>query len=195
MVQNILVKFKISLAMEFKKLYYGAKRYHIKCLTYIKRFWGHLLYETVDLHRLSELSGRIATTENKANESYERLLVLNPNSVRVLRDYSQFLEEVVKDKESAYRLQKKAETIEEIMSRIQTTDFKINDIKNLDDSETEVDKALKNDQISSNKLVSGGGGGGIIDKAKSESSKSKDDESESSSSQKVEKINKRISTK
>ncbi|KAM9974387.1 hypothetical protein ACTFIW_007840 [Dictyostelium discoideum] len=163
-----------------KKLYYGAKRYHIKCLTYIKRFWGHLLHETVDLHRLSELSGRIATTENKANESYERLLALNPNSVRVLRDYSQFLEEVVKDKESAYRLQKKAETIEEIMSRIQTTDFKINDIKNLDDSETEVDKALKNDQISSNKLVSGG----IIDKAKSESSKSKDDESESSSSSK-----------
>ncbi|KAM9970058.1 hypothetical protein ACTFIR_001898 [Dictyostelium discoideum] len=168
--------------MEFKKLYYGAKRHHVKCLTYIKKFWGLLLHETVDLHRLSDLSGRIATTENKANESYERLLALNPNSVRVLRDYSQFLEEVVKDKESSYKLQKKAEAIEEIMSKSQTTDFKTIDIKNLEDSDTEVDQVLKQEpnaiqlaKIDADIEKSG---------SKSGSSKSKDDSSESSSSSK-----------
>ncbi|KAN0035885.1 hypothetical protein ACTA71_005176 [Dictyostelium dimigraforme] len=177
--------------MEFKKLYNNAKRYHVKCLVYIKRFWAHLLHETVDLHRLSDLSGRIATYENIANQSYERLLALNPNSVRVLRDYSQFLEEVVKDKDSSLRLQKKAETVEEIMSRNQTTDFETNDIKNLDDSETEVDIELK--RLGNG---NGNGGGGIRDsvggirssgsihheKAKSESSKSKDNDSDCESS-------------
>ncbi|KAF2072621.1 hypothetical protein CYY_006059 [Polysphondylium violaceum] len=118
--------------MEFKKLYYGAKRQHMKCLQYIKRFWSHLLHETVDLHKLSELSGRIATTENKANEQYERLLALNPNSVRVLRDYSQFLEEVVKDRDSSIMLQKKAESIEEAMSKSLSTDFKYSDIQTID---------------------------------------------------------------
>ncbi|KAK5579195.1 hypothetical protein RB653_008874 [Dictyostelium firmibasis] len=167
--------------MEFKKLYYGAKRHHIKCLNYIKRFWGHLLHETVDLHRLSDLSGRIATTENKANESYERLLALNPNSVRVLRDYSQFLEEVVKDKESSYKLQKKAEAIEEIMSKSQTTDFKISDIKVLD-SDDDIEQTLQNEptaiqlaKIDADIEKSG---------SRSASSKSKDDSSESSSSSK-----------
>ncbi|KAN0024265.1 hypothetical protein ACTFIV_008667 [Dictyostelium citrinum] len=168
--------------MEFKKLYYGAKRHHVKCLNYIKRFWGHLLHETVDLHRLSDLSGRIATTENKANESYERLLALNPNSVRVLRDYSQFLEEVVKDKESSYKLQKKAEAIEDIMSKSQTTDFKISDIKNLENSDTEVDQVLKQEPnaIQMAKIDAD------IEKSasRSASSKSKDDSSESSSSSK-----------
>ncbi|KAM9947644.1 hypothetical protein ACTFIT_000970 [Dictyostelium discoideum] len=168
--------------MEFKKLYYGAKRHHVKCLTYIKKFWGLLLHETVDLHRLSDLSGRIATTENKANESYERLLALNPNSVRVLRDYSQFLEEVVKDTESSYKLQKKAEAIEDIMSKSQTTDFKTIDIKNLDNSDTELDQVLKQEsnaiqlaKIDADIERSG---------SKSGSSKSKDDSSESSSSSK-----------
>ncbi|EAL69070.1 hypothetical protein DDB_G0276733 [Dictyostelium discoideum AX4] len=184
--------------MEFKKLYNNAKRYHVKCLTYIKRFWAHLLHETVDLHRLSDLSGRIANYENIANQSYERLLALNPNSVRVLRDYSQFLEEVVKDKDSSLKLQKKAESVEEIMSKSQTTDFETNDIKNLEDSETEVDIEMK-------KI--GGSGGGVRnssirdsngircsgsvhhEKTKSESSKSKssdsdDDNSSSSSSSK-----------
>ncbi|KAK5579197.1 hypothetical protein RB653_008876 [Dictyostelium firmibasis] len=168
--------------MEFKKLYYGAKRHHIKCLTYIKKFWGLLLHETVDLNRLSDLSGRIATTENKANESYERLLALNPNSVRVLRDYSQFLEEVVKDKESSYKLQKKAEAIEEIMSKSQTTDFKTIDIKNLENSDTEVDQVLKREPnaIQMAKIDAD------IEKSasRSASSKSKDDSSESSSSSK-----------
>ncbi|KAM9981716.1 hypothetical protein ACTFIY_004032 [Dictyostelium cf. discoideum] len=172
--------------MEFKKLYNNAKRYHVKCLTYIKRFWAHLLHETVDLHRLSDLSGRIANYENIANQSYERLLALNPNSVRVLRDYSQFLEEVVKDKDSSLKLQKKAESVEEIMSKSQTTDFETNDIKNLEDSETEVDIEMK-------KI--GGGSGGVRnsssirdsngircsgsihhEKTKSESSKSKDND-------------------
>ncbi|KAM9970101.1 hypothetical protein ACTFIR_001941 [Dictyostelium discoideum] len=168
--------------MEFKKLYYGAKRHHVKCLTYIKKFWGLLLHETVDLHRLSDLSGRIATTENKANESYERLLALNPNSVRVLRDYSQFLEEVVKDTESSYKLQKKAEAIEDIMSKSQTTDFKTIDIKNLENSDTELDQVLKQEsnaiqlaKIDADIERSG---------SKSGSSKSKDDSSESSSSSK-----------
>ncbi|EGC29813.1 hypothetical protein DICPUDRAFT_42369 [Dictyostelium purpureum] len=167
--------------MEFKKLYYGAKRHHVKCLNYIKRFWGHLLHETVDLHRLSDLSGRIATTENKANESYERLLALNPNSVRVLRDYSQFLEEVVKDKDSALRLQKKAEAIEEIMSKSQTTDFKISDIKTLDDSDNEVEfnepnaiQLAKIDADINEKTRSSG--------TRSTSSKSKDDSSDTSGS-------------
>ncbi|KAM9974577.1 hypothetical protein ACTFIW_008032 [Dictyostelium discoideum] len=170
--------------MEFKKLYYGAKRHHVKCLTYIKKFWGLLLHETVDLHRLSDLSGRIATTENKANESYERLLALNPNSVRVLRDYSQFLEEVVKDTESSYKIQKKAEAIEDIMSKSQTTDFKTIDIKNLENSDTELDQVLKQEpnaiqlaKIDADIERSGSG-------SKSGSSKSKDDSSESSSSSK-----------
>ncbi|KAN0036751.1 hypothetical protein ACTFIV_002060 [Dictyostelium citrinum] len=179
--------------MEFKKLYNNAKRYHVKCLTYIKRFWAHLLHETVDLHRLSDLSGRIANYENIANQSYERLLALNPNSVRVLRDYSQFLEEVVKDKDSSLKLQKKAETVEEIMSKSQTTDFETNDIKNLEDSETEVDIELKKIGGGSGKETGGGGirdsngikesGSVHYEKTKSESSKSKDNDSDDDSSE------------
>ncbi|KAN0019637.1 hypothetical protein ACTFIU_002855 [Dictyostelium citrinum] len=167
--------------MEFKKLYYGAKRHHVKCLNYIKRFWGHLLHETVDLHRLSDLSGRIATTENKANESYERLLALNPNSVRVLRDYSQFLEEVVKDKESSYKLQKKAEAIEDIMSKSQTTDFKISDIKAIDSDEDDIEQTLQEPTAIQLAKIDAD-----IEKSgsRSASSKSKDDSSESSSSSK-----------
>ncbi|GAM17262.1 hypothetical protein SAMD00019534_004370, partial [Acytostelium subglobosum LB1] len=103
--------------MEFKKLYSGARRYHSQCLTYIGRFWKILSYETIDLSRLSALSGRIASRESLATEQYERLLSLNPSSVRVLRDYSQFIEDVVKDRYLAAKLAKKADRIEESMSK------------------------------------------------------------------------------
>ncbi|KYQ90258.1 HAT repeat-containing protein [Tieghemostelium lacteum] len=165
--------------MEFKKLYNGAKRYHLKCLTYIQRFWKLLLHETIDLHRLSDLSGRIATTENKANEHYERLLALNPNSVRVLRDFSQFLEDVVKDKDSALRLQKKAEHIEDLMSKsLSHEHIKYVEVQSIDNIDGTPD---------------GGADGGIsmekldkLDKIErgSHHSKSKDSVSESSQSSK-----------
>ncbi|EGG16512.1 hypothetical protein DFA_09050 [Cavenderia fasciculata] len=103
--------------MEFKKLYLGARRSHQSCLSYINRFWRHLLHETIDLNQLSTLSGKIATTETKATEQYERLLGLNPNSVRVIRDYAQFVEEVVRDRDFAFKLRKKADTIEDNMSK------------------------------------------------------------------------------
>ncbi|EFA78155.1 hypothetical protein PPL_08805 [Heterostelium album PN500] len=103
--------------MEFKKLYSGARRSHTQCLEYIRRFWRHLVHETVDLSRLSSLSGKIANSERSATEQYERLLSLNPSSVRVLRDYSQFLDEVVKDRHMSARLSKRADQIEESMSK------------------------------------------------------------------------------
>ncbi|EGG21914.1 hypothetical protein DFA_01800 [Cavenderia fasciculata] len=103
--------------MEFKKLYLGARRSHQSCLNYINRFWRHLLHETIDLNALSTLSGKIATSETRATEQYERLLGLNPNSVRVIRDYAQFVEEVVRDRDHSFKLAKKADTIEDNMSK------------------------------------------------------------------------------
>eukprot|EP01133_Synstelium_polycarpum_P002896 gene2896-3326_t len=103
--------------MEFKKLYTGARRSHVACLEYIRRFWRHLVHDTVDLNRLSSLSSKIASAERKASEQYERLVSLNPSSVRVLRDYSHFLEEVVRDSDMAFRLAKRADKIEERMSK------------------------------------------------------------------------------
>eukprot|EP01132_Coremiostelium_polycephalum_P004985 gene4985-6206_t len=168
--------------MEFKKLYNGAKRYHLRCLGYIRRFWRHLLHETIDLKRLSDLSGKIATSENRASEHYERLLALNPNSVRVLRDYSQFLEEVVKDREAAFKLQKKAEAIEDKMSK----SLSIEHIKKLDFT------VLSSDDEGKDTMGDLEKGGGIqlkeIDKVENSSgshSKSKDgSDTESSSSSK-----------
>ncbi|EFA78491.1 HAT repeat-containing protein [Heterostelium album PN500] len=122
--------------MEFKKLYMGARKYHYACLNYVRRFWRHLLHETVDLQRLSQLSGKIADTETKATDQYERLLSLNPSSVRVIRDYAQFIEEIVKDKDRAVRLRRKADQIEDKMSKsISTEHIKVLSIDHEEDDD------------------------------------------------------------
>eukprot|EP01133_Synstelium_polycarpum_P016985 gene16985-20213_t len=162
--------------MEFKKLYMGARKSHQSCLNYIRRFWRHLLHETIDLHRLSDLSGKIANSETKASEQYERLLGLNPNSVRVLRDYAQFVDEVVKDGDHAFRLKKKADLIEDTMSKSMSNEH----IKNLDIQSISDDERLS---MAEGGVVMDRLGGVVKDGSKQ--SKSGDDTSESSSSVKT----------
>jgi hypothetical protein len=57
-------------------------------------FWAELALKSPSLARLDSIGQSIARAMNGAEESFKRLLRLNPNSVPVMRRYSQFLAEV-----------------------------------------------------------------------------------------------------
>lgn len=57
-------------------------------------FWAELALKSPSLARLDSIGLSIARAMNGAEESFKRLLRLNPNSVPVMRRFSQFLAEV-----------------------------------------------------------------------------------------------------
>lgn len=82
-----------------------ARRNHLTAMKSVQKFWQQLLepviiflhnnyksiltnkqilFQKVDVNQLSILSGRIATAERKAGETYNQMLIAYPKNVRYI---------------------------------------------------------------------------------------------------------------
>lgn len=83
----------------------------------------HVL-QKVNASDLSEISGKIATSEMKAGEAYDKLLSHYPNNVRGLRDFARFVDEILSDSKTAHKIWAKADKLEERETAIATTSYR-----------------------------------------------------------------------
>lgn len=80
-------------------------------------FWSTLFFyhqnSSNDLSRLNDVGFEIERTRLEIDEDFEELQKMRPNNIQVLRYYSDFLSEVINDKESALKYASKIKEIKE----------------------------------------------------------------------------------
>jgi PAS domain S-box-containing protein len=99
--------------IEFQRNFKLARKFHTKAAQSIRAFWSSLLHEDMDINLLTQAFKRIDMAESKAQEHYNALLVKYPNSVRILRSYAQFQEEVLSNPVAADQLYMRADALED----------------------------------------------------------------------------------
>ena len=93
-----------------------AARYQEECKKWIRAFWGHLSKEE-DLGQLAEIVVYIERSEKQAETIYRKLLARYPKSVRVLRAYGVFLEEIKNDIELSQLAFRTSDDLEEELAK------------------------------------------------------------------------------
>ena len=104
--------------IEFQNYSKAAKRFHNKALRAIRSFWRLLLEDNVNIADLPRAFKFIDTAESKAKQYYIQLLERYPKSVRILRAYAQFMEDILNDHTTADQYYYKADMIEDSKSKI-----------------------------------------------------------------------------
>lgn len=99
--------------IQFQNNFKSARRFHNKALRSIRSFWRLLLEDEVNIGDLPRAFKVIDTAEAKAKQYYVQLLDRYPKSIRILRAYGQFLEEVLQDTISADQYFARADVLEE----------------------------------------------------------------------------------
>eukprot|EP00741_Cyanophora_paradoxa_P022881 tig00021522_g22101.t1 len=107
--------------VEFQKQLKSAKEGHIKCLKCIKTFWT-LLQDDAEgaTNRLSDVLRLIDMYEARAEKNYTALLSKYPSSIKILRAYGGFVEQVKNDPYKADEYFRMADQEEEEQSRLNT---------------------------------------------------------------------------
>jgi PAS domain-containing protein len=98
--------------VEFQNSYNAALEFNKRALKAIRAFWRSLLEPEITLDSLSKLSSRIDRYEVKTDQSFKLLLERYPKSVKLMRSYGMFLEQVKKDPWSAAKYFNEADKIE-----------------------------------------------------------------------------------
>jgi hypothetical protein len=98
--------------IEFQSKFKAARLFHIKTKKAIKSFWKLLLEDDCDLIKLPKAFQKIDACEKRAMQYYKQLLERYPKSIRIIRSYAQFLEDVIGDISAANHYYNKAEILE-----------------------------------------------------------------------------------
>jgi PAS domain S-box-containing protein len=75
-------------------------------------FWRELLENNPEIQKLQTLGSYITKSLEAAERQYERLCAINPNHVKMLKIYGNFLKEVVHDENEGQRILDKAEQVD-----------------------------------------------------------------------------------
>jgi len=75
-------------------------------------FWRELLENNPEIQKLQTLGSYITKSLEEAERQYERLCTINPNHVKMLKIYGNFLKEVVHDENEGQRILDKAEQVD-----------------------------------------------------------------------------------
>eukprot|EP00741_Cyanophora_paradoxa_P008210 tig00000025_g7945.t1 len=107
--------------VEFQKQLKAAKEGHFKCMRAMKLFWTVLQEDDeTALARLSDIFRLVDTYETMADKNYTALLQKYPRSIRILRSFGAFVEQVKNDPMTAEEYFKMADAEEEEQSRRNT---------------------------------------------------------------------------
>jgi len=74
-------------------------------------FWSHLSEDSPDLAKLSDTGSKINASSEHVEDSWKRLVKINPNNAKAMRLYGKYLVEIINDKESGDNLLEKARSI------------------------------------------------------------------------------------
>lgn len=100
--------------VDFQSKYNSALASHRLALKAHKNFWRLLLTSNVSYDDMSSSFGKIETMERKASEGYALLLERYSKSVKVMRSYGKFLEDIKQDSDGAQRLYREADKLEDM---------------------------------------------------------------------------------
>ncbi|KAJ3099758.1 hypothetical protein HDU97_002784 [Phlyctochytrium planicorne] len=103
--------------VEFKQLIKKATTHHKEAKASIANFWQTIMMadegEQVDIGTLINLVSQMEWSDKKAINGYRQLLNRFPLSVRVLRNYAVFLEEIHNNRDESKRIQKQIKAIQD----------------------------------------------------------------------------------
>lgn len=68
-----------------------------KSVSFHLEFWNKLLEEQPDIQKLLHLGSKITNTVEHTAELFEQLQEMNPNHIKCLEMYGNFLKEIVND--------------------------------------------------------------------------------------------------
>lgn len=119
--------------LEFQRSYKLLLNTHRAVFKASQRFWRHLLSRIVNFSHLSRAFLSLDNQEQRAVKVYQSVLERYPKSIKVLRSYARFLEEIKNDPWTANKYYQDAERIEDNQAEMQR-----NLISNNDDADTNI---------------------------------------------------------
>ena len=75
-------------------------------------FWRELLENNPEIQKLQTLGSHITKSLEEADRQYKSLCAINPNHLKMLKIYGNFLKDVVNDESESQRIMEKAEQID-----------------------------------------------------------------------------------
>ncbi|GLC33063.1 hypothetical protein PLESTB_000374500 [Pleodorina starrii] len=99
--------------VEFQRNYRLLLRAHKSALYATRHFWKQLLHHDVSFNALARAFRQIEVSKTKADRTYKMVLDRYPSSVKLLRSYGRFLEEVKNDPWTAAKYYSEADKVEE----------------------------------------------------------------------------------
>ncbi|KAJ3209457.1 hypothetical protein HDU67_006186 [Dinochytrium kinnereticum] len=102
--------------VEFKQLMKKATMHHKEAKGSIANFWQTIMLadeSQVDTNNLINLVSQMEWSDKMAIDAYRQLLARFPLSVRVLRNYAVFLEEIHNNRDESKKIQKQIKTIQD----------------------------------------------------------------------------------
>ncbi|KAG2493479.1 hypothetical protein HYH03_008295 [Edaphochlamys debaryana] len=99
--------------VEFQRNYRLLLRAHKSALYATRHFWKQLLHHDVSFNALARAFRQIEVSKTKADRTYKMVLDRYPSSVKLLRSYGRFLEEVKNDPWTAAKYYGEADKVEE----------------------------------------------------------------------------------
>lgn len=105
--------------VEFQQNFKQLVKHHKAVVKADRSFWMSLLHSEVKLTRLTNSLQRKENLTTRAEASYRQALERYPKSVRLLRSYAHFLEEVHHDPYTAARYQGEADKLEDHLADAQ----------------------------------------------------------------------------
>lgn len=100
--------------MEFQQSFRAAQKSHTACLEITQRFWRNVARKEVTFKSMADHVRRIVVVETNTMRLYKVLLERYPSSVKVLRSYGKYLEEILCNPWKAMRLYNLADKTEDM---------------------------------------------------------------------------------
>ncbi|GFR50724.1 hypothetical protein Agub_g12981 [Astrephomene gubernaculifera] len=107
--------------VEFQRNYRLLARATQRALTTQQAFWRLLLHGQIHFSQLTSAFNNIEAAQKTATQTYRMVLDRYPNSVKLLRSYARFQEEVMNNPWRASQLYEKADRLEEQQAAAQDT--------------------------------------------------------------------------
>jgi hypothetical protein len=94
----------VELVVEYQNKYVDFQAALTDSVNMYTEFWRELMEENPDIQKLQILGTKITVTIEKATQLFKLLTGINPNSIRVLELYGNFLQDIVNDETESKRI-------------------------------------------------------------------------------------------
>lgn len=97
----------VNIIVHFQNRFVGFQTVIEKSVNLHLEFWRELLEENPDIQKLQNLGSKITNTVEETSDIFKKLNEMNPNHVRCLDIYGNYLKEIVNDDVEGQRILEK----------------------------------------------------------------------------------------